>query len=116
MKKIKYLTKLLDNYNKTNKPLSGPGLSLQISVFLLIAIGTLMVFSSSVDLSLARYNSSYYFLFKQLTWVGIGAICFLLFYSWIDYRLLQKYSLLILGVSGFFLVVVLIFGSHPFVQ
>jgi len=112
MKKIKYLTKLLDSCNKKNKPLSGPGFSLQISVFLLVAIGTLMVFSSSVDMSLERYHSAYYIFNKQLMWLGIGTLSFLFFYKLVDYRLLQKYAKPILFVSLIFLMVVLVFGSH----
>ncbi|MCK9583062.1 MAG: putative lipid II flippase FtsW [Endomicrobiales bacterium] len=112
MKQIKYLTKLLNSYNKTNKPLSGPGFLLQISVFLLVAIGTLMVFSSSVDMSLERYHSAYYIFYKQLMWLGIGTLSFLFFYKWVDYRLLQKYAKPILFVSVVFLMVVLVFDSH----
>ena len=119
MPKIKYLTKLLTkrynkhyNKNNSNNPLSEAGNLLQISVVVLIAIGVIMVFSSSIDISLARYNTSYYFLLKQLKWVSIGALCFYLFYRLIDYRLLQKYSKPILSVSVFFLLIVLVFGSH----
>jgi len=117
MKQIKYLTKLLNDYNKkANKPLSGPGFLLQISVFLLVAIGTLMVFSSSVDMSLERYHSAYYIFYKQLMWLGIGTLSFLFFYKWVDYRLLQKYAKPILFVSIVFLMVVLVFDSHHSVK
>ena len=42
-------------------------------VFVLVALGTLMVFSASYAYAKEQYSDSYYFAVKQIIWVAVGA-------------------------------------------
>ncbi|MEC7923175.1 MAG: FtsW/RodA/SpoVE family cell cycle protein, partial [Planctomycetota bacterium] len=59
------------------------------SVFLLLSLSAVMVFSASAFHYLITEDTSF-FLKRQLMWIGIsGAICYFTYMS--DYRILQKY-------------------------
>jgi cell division protein FtsW len=59
------------------------------TVFVLTALGVVMVFSSSAFHRLAD-GDPYYFLRRQLAWVLIGTLAGVFFYQ-LDYRLLRQY-------------------------
>ena len=78
------------------------------SVFLLLALSSVMVFSASAFHYLITEDSSF-FLKRQLMWIGIsGAICYFTYMS--DYRILQKYYRLGLILTLVMLALVMIPG------
>lgn len=81
-----------------------------ISVTLLLIIGTLMVFSSTVIMAEARFHSPYLFVFKQLQWLLIGSIA-MYFFSNFNYSKLQKFAKPIFIISIILLVAVLVVGT-----
>lgn len=76
------------------------------SVFLLVSIGTVMVFSAA-SFHWAIREDSTYFLRKQLAWVAIAGLGGLFFYQ-VDYRLLRRCYWPLLVISTVFLVIVLL--------
>jgi cell division protein FtsW len=76
---------------------------------ILVTLGTIMVFSSSVIMADTRWHSPYLFIGKQAIFVIIGAIAMFVF-SRIDYREYRKYLLPRIGLSMILLVLVLIIG------
>jgi len=78
------------------------------SVFLLLALSAVMVFSASAFHYLITDDTSF-FLKRQLMWIGIsGAICYFTYMS--DYRLLQKYYKLGLILTLVMLALVMVPG------
>lgn len=59
-------------------------------VFLLVAIGTIMVFSSSYAYARSKYGDSYYFAFDQIMWVSIGTAALLFFAYIFDYLWIRR--------------------------
>ncbi|MBI4745230.1 MAG: putative lipid II flippase FtsW [Deltaproteobacteria bacterium] len=78
-----------------------------IAVMALLAIGVVMVYSSSSIVAMKRYNDGYYFLKKQLFFASVG-VFFMLVVSRIDYRIYQRLAYPLLGVALISLVLVLI--------
>lgn len=76
---------------------------------LLLAIGLVMVFSASADMSEQRFGSAYLFFRKQLIWdlLGVGAMFFCMR---VDYHRWQRWALPILGVAVVLLAAVLVIG------
>ena len=83
--------------------------SILLITFTLIALGLIMVYSSSAIYSSDVYGDSAYFLKRHLAFLVIGCILGLLMMA-VDYKLLQKHSRAILLVSCAFLALVLIPG------
>lgn len=81
------------------------------TVVVLVLFGALMVFSASAVTAAQRYGSSYYFLFRQLAWAGVGLAAMVGMMNF-DYRLLANPRLVFpaLGLQMLLLVAVL-FGS-----
>ena len=78
------------------------------SVFLLLALSAVMVFSASAFHYLITQDSSF-FLKRQMMWIGISAaICYVTYLS--DYRILRKYYRLALIVTLALLFLVLVPG------
>lgn len=59
------------------------------TVVALVLFGAVMVFSASAVLASQRYGSSYYFLFRQLIWAGLGLATMVAVMN-IDYRRLAN--------------------------
>ena len=59
-------------------------------VFLLVAIGTIMVFSSSYAYARNVYGDSYYFAFDQIMWVAIGTLVMLFMTYVFDYLVIRR--------------------------
>ncbi|MBQ7364746.1 MAG: FtsW/RodA/SpoVE family cell cycle protein [Clostridia bacterium] len=90
----------------TIDPLDKPML---IIILLLVAFGSIMVFSASYAYAYSRYGDSTYFIKKQLLWVVFGLIAMLLV-SHIYYKIIKVFSLPIYGVALVLLGLVLVIG------
>ncbi|MBU5438176.1 putative lipid II flippase FtsW [Tissierella sp. MSJ-40] len=73
--------------------------TLLLATILLVFIGIIMVFSSSWPEGMKDFNNGYFFLRKQLIASAIGLVG-LLFFMNFDYRVLNKMSRLIYGLSA----------------
>ena len=69
--------------------------TLLLAVFLLLAIGLIMVFSASFVVAEESYGDPYHFLKRQAMWVGIGLLAMYLF-SRVQYKKLRRLSLIII--------------------
>lgn len=78
-------------------------ISLLIVVLILIAVGIVMIYSSTAIYGWERFKDSAYFLKRQLIFVCLGALFSLLVMS-IDYRVLIRYAKAMVLVSLFLLV------------
>lgn len=74
-----------------------------------MAIGVMMVYSSSAILAQERYNDSFYFLKREVAFVAVG-IFLLLIGKNIDYHFYYRLTYPILGLVLFFLALVFIPG------
>ncbi len=80
-------------------------------IVLLLAIGTTMMFSASYPVAFYEIGDSYYYLKRQLLFAVVG-IAIMLAISYFDYHHFHRFSVLILGVSYFALVLVLMIPSE----
>jgi len=76
---------------------------------ILISIGIIMIYSSSSIYAWERYNDGFYFLKRHLAFLSIGLL-FTFMAMVIDYRVLRKYSHVMLWAGLILLVLVLIPG------
>lgn len=85
------------------------------TVFLLLAVGAQMVYSSSVVIAHNEFEDETYFLTRQLLWAGIGLLGLVLA-AGIDYHRWEKVSFPLLFISAIALVLVLIpeFGTNKY--
>jgi cell division protein FtsW len=82
---------------------------LLIATLLLVAVGLLMVFSSSAIMSQERFGSAYLFLRKQIMWDIIGLIVLTICMR-MDYHRWQKWTYPLLGIAVLTLAAVLVVG------
>lgn len=82
---------------------------LLFTVIVLLAIGTIMVFSASSYNALYYMGNKYHFLIRQLIWGAIGVISMFII-SNIDYRRIAMSSPILIGISTVLLVMVRIPG------
>lgn len=82
-------------------------LALFISILI---VGFVMLFSSSIIISDKKFDDKYYLIKHQLFYGIIPALIIFLSFSFIDYKLIKKYYLVIFGVSFLLLILVLIPG------
>jgi cell division protein FtsW len=82
---------------------------LLVTTTVLVLIGLVMVFSSSGVYAMEKYNDAYYFLKRQIIWVFLGTIIMMLARE-TDYRGLEKYTYLIMGVTFLMLLAVMMPG------
>ena len=80
-----------------------------IGLLLLVSIGVILVFASSVDFAAERYGSELFFVKKQLVFIALG-ISVSAFVLVIPIRYWSKYSILLLIVGLMVLAVVLVPG------
>ncbi|MBQ9976837.1 MAG: cell division protein FtsW [Clostridia bacterium] len=78
-------------------------------VFVLVALGTLMVFSASYAYAKEQYSDSYYFAVKQIIWVAVGAAVMLAM-TFLDYLWIWRFHKLIFYVSMIMMALVPFFG------
>lgn len=82
---------------------------LLFTVLLLLALGTIMVFSASSYNALNYMGNKYHYLIRQLLWVSIGIVSMLIF-SRLDYRRIALSSPVLLIISTVLLILVRIPG------
>lgn len=87
--------------------------SLLIIMLILIAFGSIMIYSASAVISFRKYGDSFYFLKRQLLWCFLGMIAFMIAHS-ADYRSWQRFVIPLFASSCVMLIFVLtpIFGSE----
>ncbi|MFH1369331.1 MAG: putative lipid II flippase FtsW [Elusimicrobiota bacterium] len=78
---------------------------------ILLIIGTLMVFSSTIIMAEAKWKTPYIFVIKQVVWLSIGSAA-LYFFANYDYSKLQRLSKPVLIAAVLLLVAVLVIGSE----
>ena len=66
-----------------------------ILVLILVAIGVLMTYSSSVYYAELKFNNKYHFFYREIFWVSLG-IFFAIVINTVHYQTIQKYSWIIL--------------------
>lgn len=79
---------------------------LLISVYMLVIIGIIMVFSSSYSYTLVNMNDGYYYLKRILVWATVGTFA-MSFFSKVNYWNWSKYANLAFIVSIILLIAVL---------
>jgi len=84
--------------------LVGFGWSLFFMTIAFSCLALLNLYSASFETGLVSFK-------KQLVWVGAGIVCMILV-SFINYRILKRYSLYIYGLSILLLVYVLFYGKQ----
>ena len=77
-----------------------------MSVFLLIGLGLIMVYSSSAAIAYQKFNDPYYFFKRQLSWIILGALL-MSFFMRLDYSALQNITYPALIITLVLLVLVL---------
>ncbi len=82
-------------------------IGLTLIVFILIAIGIVMIYSTSAIYAAEKFDDSYFFLKRQLFWLTLGIFVFLGITK-IPYTVLREYKWIILGLSLLLLVAVFI--------
>jgi len=81
--------------------------ALTFITFSLIAIGIVMIYSTSAIYAAEKFNDSHFFLKRQLFWVFLGVI-FFYFMTRIPYTLLRQLNWFILGASLLLLMAVFV--------
>ena len=84
-------------------------------IVLLLAIGITMMFSASYPVAFYEIGDSYYYLKRQLLFAIVG-LAIMLAVSYVDYHHFHRFSVLILGVSYFALILVLLIPSETGVK
>lgn len=80
------------------------------TVILLVVVGTLMIFSSSVLMADTRFKAPYAFVTRQCIWAALGSAALMWTMRW-DYRALQKFARPIMIIAVVLLVAVLVVGT-----
>ncbi|WP_410768046.1 stage V sporulation protein E [Fontibacillus sp. BL9] len=91
------------------KSRSAPDFWLMASIFGLLAIGIVMVYSAGSVLAFHDYGDSFYFVKRQVLFAVLGLVA-MFFTMNVDYRILKKYAKLLLLICFGLLVIVLIPG------
>lgn len=96
---------------KTFSARSGIDLPFLGLLLVIMAVGLIMLFSSSYAYALANKGDSFYFLKRQLIW-AVAGIAAMLFVSYFDYHKLHKFAIPLLILSYALLAVVLVTPTH----
>ncbi len=78
-------------------------------VAILVGLGLVMVFSASFAQSNQYFGQSTYYFLRQLRWLALGIIA-MVAVALIDFRILKRFSLIIMAVTVLLLLAVLVFG------
>lgn len=84
-------------------------ISMLMIVLVLLAVGIVMIYSSTAIYAWQKYNDSAYFLKRHLLFILIGVLCAASAMSF-DYRILSKYAKILVLVSLFFLILLQVPG------
>lgn len=82
-------------------------------VMTLLGVGMVMVFSASFAHGLDGYGDPFFYITRQVIWCLIGLAAMILA-SRIPYHLWERWSVLLMAVALFALMIVVIFGSERF--
>ncbi len=91
---------------KNKKPIDYPIL---LTIIILVAFGTIMVFSASFYYAQLRWGDKYYFFRRQCVWAVVGFIA-MAFTANFSYWKLQKFSRLLMIITIVLLIAVLVVG------
>ncbi len=80
-------------------------------VLMMLALGLVMVFSSSYPQALRGYDDPYYIITRQVMWMGVG-LAALFVMARIRYDLWDRLSILMMGAALLALIAVVIFGDE----
>lgn len=83
---------------------------LLLAVLALLTIGLLMVYSSTYTLGYFNYNDASYYLRRQSLWAALGLIAMTVIWR-IDYRVWQKLSVPLMGLTVAMLIALLVLGG-----
>jgi cell division protein FtsW len=86
---------------------------LLLAMVLLLAIGSLMVYSTTFDWSYSDFGSETYIIFQHLRNMAIGAVLFVTLML-IDYRIWRRFAVIILLIIIAALIAVLLFSDQVF--
>ncbi len=95
---------------KKTKPFSvGMGIDLPfcIIILILLTIGTIMMFSASYAYAYYTQGDSYYYLWRQMIFIGIG-IAAMVVMSFFNYNKFHRIAPIVLGIAYFSLLLVLV--------
>lgn len=90
----------------------GADIPFMFIVFLLVAIGTIMVFSSSYAYARNVYGDSYYFAFDQIMWVAIGTGAMLFATYLFDYLWIRRLQMPFFIICMLAMALVPVFGHE----
>lgn len=82
-------------------------------VTILVILGIVMVFSASYPRGIEGYQTPYFFVARQLMWLGIGIVG-LIIAARIPYPFWDRWSVPIMGVTLLALVAVIVIGAERF--
>ncbi|MBI2590609.1 MAG: putative lipid II flippase FtsW [Candidatus Blackburnbacteria bacterium] len=82
---------------------------LLLAVLLLVGFGVAMVFDASVADATRTFNDKFFFVKRQMVWVGLG-IASMVVTSFVNYKFWEKVSVPFFGVTILLLIIVLIPG------
>jgi len=82
-------------------------------VTILLCLGVVMVFSASYPRGLEGFGDPFYFVARQLIWLGIGVVA-LLGAARVPYWLFDKWAIWIMGFALVSLALVIVFGTERF--
>ncbi len=87
--------------------------ALVVIVAALCILGLLMVYSATFDMAYLEYNNPNFFVHRQIVWVVLGLIAMIVL-ARIDYRVWQRWAILIMAVTLLMLGVVAVLGTEKF--
>ncbi len=109
---FRQLVKALES-RMNRKPSTEPSGSIDwillAAVAALVALGLMMVYSSTFDMGYREYGDSAFFLKRQLTWLAIGVMAMVVA-ARLRYQHWMKLSLVIMGAALLLLVILVILG------
>ncbi|MBI1899419.1 MAG: cell division protein FtsW [Acidobacteria bacterium] len=90
-----------------------PDWILFLTIVLMVCFGMVVVYSASSVMAELRYGSSYYFILRQMGWVAVSLLGFMLFMR-LDYRKFQRpvWALAPVGITIALLITVYFIGRH----
>ncbi len=99
------VTRLVKKKTRLFSVRSGVDLPFLLLVLVLVTVGLIMMFSASYYYSYHNYGNSFYFIIRQGIFAIMG-VALMFAISFIDYHVLHKLSIPILGVSWLMLLIV----------
>ena len=79
-------------------------------VLVLVALGTIMVFSASYAYAKQNYHDSYFFATRQIRWVAVGLAAMFGMSYFVDYLVIRRFQKIFFIVSMVFMALVPFFG------